>query len=29
LVRTFAKYSAGSGIPQVMASVELSKHTRN
>lgn len=24
-VRTFAKYSAGSGIPQVMASVELSK----
>lgn len=27
LVRFFAKYSAGSGIPQVMASVELSKHS--
>ncbi|MBW8362669.1 MAG: chloride channel protein [Kaistella sp.] len=29
LVHRFAKYSSGSGIPQVMASVELSKHSTN
>lgn len=29
LVKKYAKYSAGSGIPQVMASIELSKHSTN